>query len=464
MCSSPITIINRSRTFRPGIDRPYLTVACGKCEECQQAKRNDWFVRAVYEYKRAVKHGFVLFPTLTYRNSDLPVWHDYENDYHIPIFDKSHFVSFRNKLRVYLKRLGYDFTGDNTIRYFYVTEYGGKRGRSHLHVLLFVPKFIPIPIFKSLVKKAWIYGQVRYSPAGDTIQSVKGINYTMKYLHKDMVFYDKYNIEDYLKLLQSKADSDEGIKYKKLLSMFKSYLPHHCQSMGFGSDVDFTDEQLIDGHIKCTELGLLEGKPFYNIPLYYKRKFLYDYDKVHELFRLNNRGVRVKQASFNRLVYQLDKYYSSIIYSNRYIDLKRDFDKYQGYDSFLKMRDYDSRDLALYSLVYRGVNVCKTFHLSSNSDSVDNFLQNMSDNAYFVFSNQVVNKEIPIDDYHNNGACQIADCVKYNDCNIYMMFENALQFIEVAEQQLSQEEDAAKLDAYYKDAIQFGKLFQYVEN
>lgn len=462
MCSSPITVINRSRTFRPGIDRPYLTVACGKCEECQQAKRNDWFVRAVYEFKRATKHGFVLFPTLTYRNSDLPLWHDFENDYHIPVFDKSHFVSFRNKLRIYLKRLGYDFTGENTIRYFYVTEYGGKRGRSHLHVLLFVPKYIPIPTFKAVVKKAWIYGQVRYSPVGDTIQSVKGINYTMKYLHKDMVFYDKYNIDDYMKLLQSKADSEDGVKYKKMLSMFKSYLPHHCQSMGFGSDVDFSDEQFIEGRIKSSELGLLEGMPYYNIPMYYKRKFLYDYDKTYEVFFLNKRGERVKQASFNRYVNNLDKYYSSLILSNRYIDINRSFENYKGYDSYLKMRDYDSRDLALYSLVYRGVNVGKTFYESSNSDSVDNFLQNMSDNAYYVFSNQIVNKEIPIDDYTNNGARYIADCVKYNDCNIYRLFEDALQFIEVADQLLAKEEDASKLEAYYKDAIQFGKIFAYV--
>ena len=248
MCLSPISIYNRSRRFRIGVDKPMLQVPCGHCEECQKRKSDDWFVRSCAEYQRVVKSGgFVWFPTLTYRNEDLPIWVDDEFHFTCPVFDKSHFVSFRNKLRVYLKRAGYNFTGKNTIRFIYVTEYGEKRGRSHLHCELFVPLFVPFDLFKKLVQKAWIYGQVRYSPLGMTVNSVKGLRYSMKYIHKDLLWYDKYHVDNYINLLKSKIrfsdkDSDQEEYYKNKLKLFKSHLPHHCHSMGFGSSMNVTDQ------------------------------------------------------------------------------------------------------------------------------------------------------------------------------------------------------------------------------
>lgn len=464
MCLKPIKIYNRSRSFTPFTHKATMSVACGKCEQCQKKKQNDWLFRSVAEMQRVSKlKGFVLFPTLTYRNSDLPCWYDSEFDYNIPVFDKSHFVSFRTKLRVYLKRAGFDFSGDNTIRYLYVTEYGEKKGRSHIHCLLFIPFDISITLLKSLVKKAWIYGFVMYSKKGAKVQSVKGLEYVMKYMHKDMLYYNKYKVDDYIQLLKDKSEltditEDERNRLHSKLLAFMRHLPHHCQSMGFGSTFQLSDDDYIKGTIKPSRLGIMDSTFQYSIPLYYKRKFLYDFDKLNKVFTINERGIKIKQMSFDNTLYSLTKYYDTIIYSNRIEDIcKVDFPNVlndPGYALFKKYQsNIDTLDLAIYSLCYRGLTLSKNNWISLNDMSSIDFLKQNKDNAYFYYMSSV-GRPLIHEDYLNNGAKLASQCHGFSDVNIYRDFESLLIFIEYFEMVLGQSQDNALIKQHINQRIQ----------
>ena len=435
MCLSPKIIVNRSRRFRPGIDKSILYVPCGHCKECEQKKMDDWFFRSVFEYKRVKKtSGFCWFPTLTYNNSSLPLWTD--GDFKCPIFDKSHFKSFRNKLRVYLSRLGYEVSGENTIRYFYVCEYGGKKGRSHLHALLFCPLDIPRNLFKRLVKKAWIYGFVRYSPLGDEIKSLKGVSYVMKYLAKDQLFYKEYKIDDYLNTLKSDYKYSLDLKHKaflyKKIHAFSSGLPHHCQSMKYGVDFEPDDKDFVLGSVSASQLGIYDKKFQYIIPDYYKRKYLYDYDKFEKLFTINSRGMLIRQAIFNKMVLDKTLYYDSILYNKLpMIDIFQDWLKMPEYKDFLQLKNYDSKDIALFDIVYRGCSVFNSMLDSFVNKDVNKFLDYQRDNSYYFMCYRLYNSDVPlIDDYSKNGAKEDIDTFHYENINVYVNFENGLKFYE----------------------------------
>lgn len=446
-----------------------LTVACGRCEQCQKKKQNDWFFRAVAEMERVERSGgYVLFPTLTYRNCDLPRWKDSEFNYDIPVFDKSHFVAFRTKLRVYLKRAGFDFSGDNTIRYLYVTEYGDTYGRSHIHCLLFIPQDIKLSKIKRFVQKSWIYGFVMYSKKyGAKVQSVKGLEYVMKYMHKDCLYYDKYKIDDYINVLKERSkltdlSQDLCDRYHAKLLEFKRHLPHHCQSMGFGSTFALSDDDFVKGTVKPSRLRVMDSTFHYSIPMYYKRKFLYDFNKIEKVYEINARGIHVKQLSFNNLLYSLTKYYDSVFYSNRIDDICRvDYPhlfKESGYIFFKNLqRTVDTYDLAVYSLCYRGLTLPGTTWKSMNEINSNDFLKQNRDNAYFYFMASI-SKPVIHDDYLLNGAKEAAESHGFSDCNIYKVYEQALSFVEYFELVFGDSQNNALEKQYYRQRIQLAEL------
>lgn len=200
MCYSPIKIKNNSITYRPGIDKLFYTVPCGKCRECVSRKRDDWFVRLYYEwlkYGSPESQGQVIFITLSYNDFSKPLvslsdtkfqslasyYSDmisllkdssesrflprlnhlvefYENTYKkqfpcsvldflpdfgekIDRFDRIEFQKFIKSFRQYLhtnKIYSYDEQEIFPIKYFMTTEYGHESHRPHYHLLLFLPR------------------------------------------------------------------------------------------------------------------------------------------------------------------------------------------------------------------------------------------------------------------------------------------------------------------------------------
>lgn len=312
MCQSPIIIANRSRRYCEGLSKRHFSVSCGHCYECQKRLQDDWFVRAFFEYQRIKNNGSCWFPTLSYKDDTLPWYID--NDYPDPLDEsKSMFVRpcfsnkdikrFRDRLRVYLTRAGYD---SKNLRFFVACELGGKYGRPHYHVLLFLPFRIPFKKFFAILKKAWPLGRVMFSANyGMLVQSDKAVQYCCKYVSKESTWFRNFGLDKYLNDLVKKAKYDDDF-YLKLLEFRKAYRLHF-QSMKFGIDglCVIDKSMLVDDRINLMDYGLDVRKDldaaFFAIPSYYRRKLT----KVKDSFnteRDSALGLEVKRARFADLV------------------------------------------------------------------------------------------------------------------------------------------------------------------
>lgn len=213
MCYAPIKIRNNSLTYRSGIDKLYYTVPCGKCRECQQKKRDDWYIRAYYEwlYYNEIG-GMTIFITLTYNewskpfvsfadvdlqvldeyvghlynmvinpseskfvpnhvhtvdyyedrfNEKFPISHyDFINDFGecVDRFNKKHIQDFFKSLRQYFHTHSlwtYDQQSVNAIKYFAVCEYGEQKHRQHVHCLVYLPFKMDVLKFKDIAEHCW---------------------------------------------------------------------------------------------------------------------------------------------------------------------------------------------------------------------------------------------------------------------------------------------------------------------
>ena len=158
--------------------RYFINVPCGKCIECSDAKRNDLFVRASFEYKSMLKAGGIAyFVTLTYSNNCLPTFN------HRPCFDREDVTNFLRRLRArhfkFCKKFKHSYHG---IRYFVTSEYGHETHRPHYHMVIFCYHPINEYLIPYLVRSTWHYGIVDVQ----SLQSNIGIHYVSKYAGKDI--------------------------------------------------------------------------------------------------------------------------------------------------------------------------------------------------------------------------------------------------------------------------------------
>ena len=138
----------------------YEYVSCRKCEECISIRKSQWCFRAMAE----TEHSFdSIFLTLTY------------NDEHLPV-DKS--VSVRD-VQLFFKRMrkNIDLWYPNfnkekyPLKYFLVSEYGGKFGRPHYHLILW-----NCPLNWDEIERTWKNGFIKI---GNT--TPKSVQYCLKY-------------------------------------------------------------------------------------------------------------------------------------------------------------------------------------------------------------------------------------------------------------------------------------------
>lgn len=136
-----------------------ITVPCGKCNFCLQAKRADWTFRLMQEEKVS-KSGF--FVSMTYADEHL-VYGDGG-----PTLCKADFQLFFKKLRN---------SQPKGLRYFAVGEYGSKYGRPHFHMLLFNAVYRDILFAARDIERIWQKGHV---DVGDIEPA--SIHYVAKYV------------------------------------------------------------------------------------------------------------------------------------------------------------------------------------------------------------------------------------------------------------------------------------------
>lgn len=329
MCINKKTIVNRTKDFR-AYDKLYVDVDCGECEECRNQRNYDFYMRIVKECTWAIENDYnIYFSTHTYDECHIPRTM-------IPIFDENWQFLYEDEIKCFdskdwgvyydsiVKKLrrkyGIGVNGASKLRYFVASEFGSLHGRPHLHILWLCPSVCSPSDFYDIVKNSWrprgmIFPQ---SLNGEYVWSeklqvkkkenpfqvnrpdcnyIKASYYVAKYVCKDNFFYANKDIERYLKHLRYKINGlkamisqkigDENTltiltKYQTILSEFKTHLPFHHNSHGFGLSYldDFRD---LDFKGKCDKLihgidSLSDNCEIYNFryPSYIQSKLMYN--------------------------------------------------------------------------------------------------------------------------------------------------------------------------------------------
>lgn len=331
-CSSPLFLSNNKLSYTLGIDKPVVSVTCGKCLSCQQMQQNEWILRAFWHWKEYTEklNGMVFFVTLTYSDDSIPYIVSYDtnilgeqvnvtelvrgkpnqwlidnSNYCFSCFNKKDVDKFFNSVRQHFLRK----YGINNINYLVCSEYGSQFScRSHHHILVFVPDvWLMYPVLRNndvvskcrqifeyywthVQKNGWtIYSKVE--KGGALVSSPVAIKYVGKYVTKDLNFWSNKDI----KLFFSQPDNKHD---------FRNALPRHYQSKGFGKhladyildDCDKPVDLLLDGF--TMPVNGKQKMPYnYPIPNYIRRKLMYDtiYEKLAEN-HISKKYVKPKQS------------------------------------------------------------------------------------------------------------------------------------------------------------------------
>lgn len=297
MCLCSITIPNKVTNFHPRYDRLFNTVPCGHCAECLQNKRDDWYVRAYYEWLDCIKKGgFALFVTFTYSNDWIPqLLIDYQS---CNCFDKRDLQKYLDALRKVIKR---KYETDAPFRYIVTSEYGGKTHRPHYHAILFFQHHFNENWIRYQIRRLWKYGFIKYGRENrGLITNYRGIRYVVKYITKDSLFRP---ISEKLKSCLPEET------YKYYLSRCS---PFHIQSnhLGYCTRKYVAKDLIEKGTIPVPSKN---GLILVHMPLYLTRKYYYEYNKELQRYTPTAEGVAVLSARASKITERLAKSQSEFI-------------------------------------------------------------------------------------------------------------------------------------------------------
>lgn len=271
---------------------------CGFCSECIQEKRNEFALRAYYQAKDCISRGgFVLFDTLTYRDSNLKYFSDHYpsaigQPWNFCSFSRDDVSGFFKNLNTTLTRLGYDLEGN--FSHLLTSEYGSRPGcthRPHYHMLLFVNIPINPVVLSYIIGEVWPYGRtdgawykgddyVRYNRVFRSLDRdlLKVSNYVAKYVGKDLYLHRKLFKRCVRSWYEMHPDWIHDYRQRLEFRRFcNRVLPFHVQSDGFGlSALDLCDRKDIISTdslpLPLSGPGVVARIP---LPLYYRRKLYY---------------------------------------------------------------------------------------------------------------------------------------------------------------------------------------------
>lgn len=136
-----------------------LRTPCHQCWQCSENRINDWVGRCIAEKETSLATSVV---TLTYGGGDTP---------------ESRFLR-KSDVTAYIKAIRND---GHKVRYFYVGEYGSKKGRAHWHIVLFWQSKMPHrELRKNIQDEYWPHGFSFWDEADSA-----SIRYAMKYINKN---------------------------------------------------------------------------------------------------------------------------------------------------------------------------------------------------------------------------------------------------------------------------------------
>lgn len=423
MCTQPIKIINpklkaKHSNWDPKADPLFLKIACGKCQDCQNKKQQDYITRLAYEFEYTkATGGYVLFETFTYNEQNVPHLHG------LMCFNKDHYKSFAKELRVYLVRhyekifkkynmgnelfqIPYTYTYTynereedieeetglwsfsvklnknqpvrpeyhpaGNIKIFWVSEYGGEYKRPHYHALIFVQYKINPQTMCYYIKKSWKYGFTDARKAEEKIcNSMKSIAYVAKYVCKDIEWaktltsqkgstFKKYLQKRWLQVYGEEMENDIFEKLpcestKRILKEINmdSAIPYIRVSRHLG---EYGLNKIYKNNLEkneCVIWSAKQGTEIVPIPMYLKRKKLYDYDSNIKFWQLNDLGKIIKaneqETTISKTITEIEntfKYYINNIsnynkeyYKKMYADIKSNKTQYQKLIMLIYNRD-----------------------------------------------------------------------------------------------------------------------------
>lgn len=295
-CVNPIKVpVNSKRIYTDYRQKLVNYVPCGKCYACRFRKTQDLMVRAYYHDCK-----YTIFDTLTYDEDNVNTYNG------IRVLCYKDYQDFMKRFRRNCERAGYKV--DDDIKYVVAGEYGTKRTkRPHMHVLLFINADINPVELSRLVKKSWKLGLtdgvddkgLHYFLSQRVFKDYQGKYNTVGYICKYMTKTGSYdNIVERalrleigetlkeLKIAMSCEDINEQLK-----KMIKPYQQFVRWSKGFGKEFmnDFNNIKRYEDKNYIQIRTDLKSKK-YSLPLYYRRKMYYQYDKKYDEWQLNERG------------------------------------------------------------------------------------------------------------------------------------------------------------------------------
>lgn len=486
MCLSPITIKNKRYRFdlhsNPAM---FYQVPCGKCAECRKKKANDYLARCYAQYIDTLDAGgWSYFETLTYNNECVPRFKG------MLCFNRAHIRNFLKRLRITIERYylknpdGTPILDDNgeriypykdsvkgNIKYYVVSEYGGRTHRPHYHINfnVTIPN-MPVLLFRDIVAQTWIYGFIdrRYTAEKRVINGIGACKYLSEYVNKDIEFQKELSRK--INALQISGISVNQHVLKRLKCF-------HRQSKGFGIGIIRQNKRdiLEDGLCEIPDKKYVHK--FISLPMYIKRKLFmecvpYEYKEFGNVYKYDKAGFRhvKKQELVSKFHWQYTEYgkqwrmsrQNEIIkkvadiyertYTNFFVYLGHNVIKYQNCNDVYKfLTDFREKvgffQLACYAVCYRGrllshdadiyEQVEEDITLHFNDDDIYNvdgafyskyrFSSNWQDSMYpfFSYDDKGVYRFVPFCDYHSVPAYFDVTCeLVMNYLRIVQSFRN----------------------------------------
>lgn len=317
MCTSPLTIINKSPYQVYDLSPKKYQVPCGKCLECRSLVQSDWCTRLSYEINMFYRNGGIgVFLTFTYNDDNLPVFAPLNQ----PCFRHDDVLKFLDRLNLYMQRT----YGPYMYKYFICSEYGKNTQRPHYHGAFLLQHCVDWPSFVEKCRELWSeHGFMFPKFDGHHYVDNDGLivtptlrngaasaKYVSKYITKDLSFYNIPSISAYL----DKRNKSFDVPYNQRKELIKRCLPKHWQSKGIGlSQIDYIKQfdpasvsialkngvyeplsgevvplssyiinKLMYKSVKSTRLSLTTGKPLYD-------RFLTDFGRKYLHSTFNNR-------------------------------------------------------------------------------------------------------------------------------------------------------------------------------
>lgn len=436
MCTSPLTIRNKSPYQVYDISPVKYQVPCGKCLECRSMVQNDWCTRLSYEINMFYRNGGIgVFLTFTYNDDNLPIFAPLNQ----PCFRHDDVLKFLDRVNLYMQRT----FGSYMYKYFICSEYGKNTQRPHYHGLFLLKSGVDCYAFIEKCRLLWSEhgfmfpkydGHMYVDNDGNGVSpclknGAASAKYVSKYITKDMSFYNIPSISAYL----DKNNNAFGIPFKKRKELIKRCLPKHWQSKGIGisqmEQINLFDK---DSVVNALTNGVFEPLSGNIVPLssYIVNKLMFKSVKSSRLSDTTGKPL------YDRYLTDFGRQYLRFTFMNR---VHKEVTKY---GEFLQTHSvnhaFDSLDkvkTALYKIVYRYLD------LSCIVDSVliDGNLSIVGD-INFAFGLWFKNKDTKYLKYHKPiflGSAFASDPDIYLECqrmfsvsHFFLSYYEATSFME----------------------------------